>query len=331
MSSYLRKPATRAAAPCASSRERDLWLSPYGQPDALRCSQRDRSARRAKDRSRAQRIAQKTDAATRARALHQADRVALASSPARPRPRRKKKAARAASAPPARAAAPGFMDFAAALRRVGDYVAGASDADLRAVYDAGSDVRRAAAALGSACGVAARARRSSRPPAPPGVAFGRRSARPPPSPPQRGRAAGVLREDRAERRSRTKRVARAARESVDLLERSMGPASPISPTPAIDTAVAAALRSLPDDDVYGDGAGSPSRRDPYGNGAGSPFDGGEALDGAFDEAADLSDPLARDEVNAILAGGADIDAILAGSPIIEDDDHDDRSNYSGEP
>ena len=106
MSSYLRKPATRAAAPRASSRERDLWLSPYGQPDALRCSQRDRSARRAKDRSRAQRIAQKTDAATRARALHQADRVALASSPARPRPRRKKKAARAASAPPARAAAP---------------------------------------------------------------------------------------------------------------------------------------------------------------------------------------------------------------------------------
>ena len=85
------------------------------------------------------------------------------------------------------------------------------------------------------------------------------------------------------------------RESVDLLERSMGPASPISPTPAIDTAVAAALRSLPDDDVYGDGAGSPSRRDPYGNGAGSPFDGGEALALRLEEI--QGDPTLRDPMD----------------------------------
>ena len=58
MSSYLRKSTKRTAAPRSSSRERDLWLSPYGQPDALRSSKRDRAQQRAKDRQRAQRIAQ---------------------------------------------------------------------------------------------------------------------------------------------------------------------------------------------------------------------------------------------------------------------------------
>ena len=72
MSSYLRKSTKRTAAPRSSSRERDLWLSPYGQPDALRSSKRDRAQQRAKDRQRAQRIAQKTEAAARERARHRA-------------------------------------------------------------------------------------------------------------------------------------------------------------------------------------------------------------------------------------------------------------------
>ena len=306
MSSYLRKSTKRTAAPRSSSRERDLWLSPYGQPDALRSSKRDRAQQRAKDRQRAQRIAQKTEAAARERARHRALVAARAASPApRPRPRRKKPAA--AGAPP-----PGFADFAAALRRVCDYVADASDADLRAVYDGGGrEARRAAATLGSACGLAARARRPLRPPDPPDVAFGRRNDRP--ASPLRGR------EDRATRRARSKRVARAARDSVDLLERLMGPASPESPTPAIDRAAAAALRRDPDDDegFDGDVAASPV------------FEGGEAF-----EAENPIDPLVADEVeallaggvgatdadDAILAGGADIDAILAGSPVEGDDD-----------
>ena len=210
-----------------------------------------------------------------------------------------------AGAPP-----PGFADFAAALRRVCAYVTDASDADLRAVYDGGGrEARRAAATLGSACGLAARARRPLRPPDPPDVAFGRRNDRPPASP-LRGR------EDRATRRARSKRVARAARDSVDLLERLMGPASPESPTPAIDRAAAAALRRDPDD-FDGDVAASPV------------FEGGEAF-----EAENPIDPLVADEVeallaggvgaadadDAILAGGADIDAILAGSPVEGDDD-----------
>ena len=58
MSSYLRKTEKRTATARASSRERDLWLSPYGQPDALRSSKRDRAQQRAKDRQRAQRIDQ---------------------------------------------------------------------------------------------------------------------------------------------------------------------------------------------------------------------------------------------------------------------------------
>ena len=304
MSSYLRKSTKRTAAPRSSSRERDLWLSPYGQPDALRSSKRDRAQQRAKDRQRAQRIAQKTEAAARERARHRALVAARAASPApRPRPRRKKPAA--AGAPP-----PGFADFAAALRRVCAYVADASDADLRAVYDGGGrEARRAAATLDSACGLAARARRPLRPPDPPDVAFGRRNDRPPASP-LRGR------EDRATRRARSKRVARAARDSVDLLERLMGPASPESPTPAIDRAAAAALRRDPDDESF-DVAASPV------------FEGGEAFD-----AENPIDPLVADEVeallaggvgatdadDAILAGGADIDAILAGSPVEGDDD-----------
>ena len=304
MSSYLRKSTKRTAAPRSSSRERDLWLSPYGQPDALRSSKRDRAQQRAKDRQRAQRIAQKTEAAARERARHRALVAARAASPApRPRPRRKKPAA--AGAPP-----PGFADFAAALRRVCAYVADASDADLRAVYDGGGrEARRAAATLGSACGLAARARRPLRPPDPPDVAFGRRNDRPPASS-LRGR------EDRATRRARSKRVARAARDSVDLLERLMGPASPESPTPAIDRAAAAALRRDPDDESF-DVAASPV------------FEGGEAFD-----AENPIDPLVADEVeallaggvgatdadDAILAGGADIDAILAGSPVEGDDD-----------
>ena len=303
MSSYLRKSTKRTAAPRSSSRERDLWLSPYGQPDALRSSKRDRAQQRAKDRQRAQRIAQKTEAAARERARHRALVATRAASPApRPRPRRKKPAA--AGAPP-----PGFADFAAALRRVCAYVADASDADLRAVYDGGGrEARRAAATLGSACGLAARARRPLRPPDPPDVAFGRRNDRP--ASPLRGR------EDRATRRARSKRVARAARDSVDLLERLMGPASPESPTPAIDRAAAAALRRDPDD-FDGDVAASPV------------FEGGEAF-----EAENPIDPLVADEVeallaggvgaadadDAILAGGADIDAILAGSPVEGDDD-----------
>ena len=306
MSSYLRKSTKRTAAPRSSSRERDLWLSPYGQPDALRSSKRDRAQQRAKDRQRAQRIAQKTEAAARERARHRALVAARAASPApRPRPRRKK--ATAAGAPP-----PGFADFAAALRRVCAYVADASDADLRAVYDGGGrEARRAAATLGSACGLAARARRPLRPPDPPDVAFGRRNDRPPASP-LRGR------EDRATRRARSKRVARAARDSVDLLERLMGPASPESPTPAIDRAAAAALRRDPDDDEGFDG-----------DVAASPVFEGEAFD-----AENPIDPLVADEVeallaggvgaadadDAILAGGADIDAILAGSPVEGDDD-----------
>ena len=304
MSSYLRKTEKRTATARASSRERDLWLSPYGQPDALRSSKRDRAQQRAKDRQRAQRIAQKTEAAARERARHRALVAARAASPApRPRPRRKKPTA--AGAPP-----PGFADFAAALRRVCAYVADASDADLRAVYDGGGrEARRAAATLGSACGLAARARRPLRPPDPPDVAFGRRNDRPPASP-LRGR------EDRATRRARSKRVARAARDSVDLLERLMGPASPESPTPAIDRAAAAALRRDPDDESF-DVAASPV------------FEGGEAF-----EAENPIDPLVADEVeallaggvgatdadDAILAGGADIDAILAGSPVEGDDD-----------
>ena len=303
MSSYLRKSTKRTGAPRSSSRERDLWLSPYGQPDALRSSKRDRAQQRAKDRQRAQRIAQKTEAAARERARHRALVAARAASPApRPRPRRKKPTA--AGAPP-----PGFADFAAALRRVCAYVADASDADLRAVYDGGGrEARRAAATLGSACGLAARARRPLRPPDPPDVAFGRRNDRP--ASPLRGR------EDRATRRARSKRVARAARDSVDLLERLMGPASPESPTPAIDRAAAAALRRDPDD-FDGDVAASPV------------FEGGEAFD-----AENPIDPLVADEVeallaggvgatdadDAILAGGADIDAILAGSPVEGDDD-----------
>jgi len=303
MSSYLRKSTKRTAAPRSSSRERDLWLSPYGQPDALRSSKRDRAQQRAKDRQRAQRIAQKTEAAARERARHRALVATRAASPApRPRPRRKKPAA--AGAPP-----PGFADFAAALRRVCAYVTDASDADLRAVYDGGGrEARRAAATLGSACGLAARARRPLRPPDPPDVAFGRRNDRP--ASPLRGR------EDRATRRARSKRVARAARDSVDLLERLMGPASPESPTPAIDRAAAAALRRDPDD-FDGDVAASPV------------FEGGEAF-----EAENPIDPLVADEVeallaggagaadadDAILAGGADIDAILAGSPVEGDDD-----------
>ena len=281
MSSYLRKSTKRTAAPRSSSRERDLWLSPYGQPDALRSSKRDRAQQRAKDRQRAQRIAQKTEAAARERARHRALVAARAASPARPRPasvpprRASRKKPAAAGAP-----TPGFADFAAALRRVCDYVTDASDADLRAVYDGGGrEARRAAATLGSACGLAARARRPLRPPDPPDVAFGRRNDRPPASP-LRGR------EDRATRRARSKRVARAARDSVDLLERLMGPASPV-------------------------------------------FEGGEAF-----EAENPIDPLVADEVeallaggvgaadadDAILAGGADIDAILAGSPVEGDDD-----------
>ena len=303
MSSYLRKTEKRTAPARASSRERDLWLSPYGQPDALRSSKRDRAQQRAKDRQRAQRIAQKTEAAARERARHRAVVAARAASPApRPRPRRKKPAA--AGAPP-----PGFADFASALRRVCAYVADASDADLRAVYDGGGrEARRAAATLGSACGLAARARRPLRPPDPPDVAFGRRNDRP--ASPLRGR------EDRATRRARSKRVARAARDSVDLLERLMGPASPESPTPAIDRAAAAALRRDPDD-FDGDVAASPV------------FEGGEAF-----EAENPIDPLVAGEVeallaggvgatdadDAILAGGADIDAILAGSPVEGDDD-----------
>ena len=191
MSSYLRKTEKRTATARSSSRERDLWLSPYGQPDALRSSKRDRAQQRAKDRQRAQRIAQKTEAAARERARHRALVAARAASPApRPRPRRKKPAA--AGAPP-----PGFADFASALRRVCAYVSDASDADLRAVYDGGGrEARRAAATLGSACGLAARARRPLRPPDPPDVAFGRRNDRPPASP-LRGR------EDRATRRARS--------------------------------------------------------------------------------------------------------------------------------
>ena len=72
MSSYVRKTEKRTAAARSSSRERDLWLSPYGQPDALRSSKRDRAQQRAKDRQRAQRIAQKTEAAARERARHRA-------------------------------------------------------------------------------------------------------------------------------------------------------------------------------------------------------------------------------------------------------------------
>ena len=312
MSSYLRKTEKRIAAARASSRERDLWLSPYGQPDALRSSKRDRAQQRAKDRQRAQRIAQKTEAAARERARHRALVAARAASPARPRPasvpprRASRKKPTAAGAPP-----PGFADFAAALRRVCAYVTDASDADLRAVYDGGGrEARRAAATLGSACGLAARARRPLRPPEPPEVAFGRRNDRPPASP-LRGR------EDRATRRARSKRVARAARDSVDLLERLMGPASPESPTPAIDRAAAAALRRDPDDDEGFDG-----------DVAASPVFEGEAFD-----AENPIDPLVADEVeallaggvgaadadDAILAGGADIDAILAGSPVEGDD------------
>ena len=96
----------------------------------------------------------------------------------------------------------------------------------------------------------------------------------------------------------------------------MGPASPESPTPAIDRAAAAALRRDPDD-FDGDVAASPV------------FEGGEAF-----EAENPIDPLVADEVeallaggvsatdadDAILAGGADIDAILAGSPVEGDDD-----------
>ena len=98
----------------------------------------------------------------------------------------------------------------------------------------------------------------------------------------------------------------------------MGPASPESPTPAIDRAAAAALRRDPDDESFdGDVAASPV------------FEGGEAFD-----AENPIDPLVADEVeallaggvgaadadDAILAGGADIDAILAGSPVEGDDD-----------
>mgnify|MGYP003311797368 FL=1 len=96
----------------------------------------------------------------------------------------------------------------------------------------------------------------------------------------------------------------------------MGPASPESPTPAIDRAAAAALRRDPDDESF-DVAASPV------------FEGGEAFD-----AENPIDPLVADEVeallaggvgaadadDAILAGGADIDAILAGSPVEGDDD-----------
>ena len=98
----------------------------------------------------------------------------------------------------------------------------------------------------------------------------------------------------------------------------MGPASPESPTPAIDRAAAAALRRGPDDEDFdGDVAASPV------------FEGGEAF-----EAENPIDPLVADEVeallaggvgaadadDAILAGGADIDAILAGSPVEGGDD-----------
>ena len=100
----------------------------------------------------------------------------------------------------------------------------------------------------------------------------------------------------------------------------MGPASPESTlsTPAIDRAAAAALRRDPDDEegFDGDVAASPV------------FEGGEAF-----EAENPIDPLVADEVeallaggvgaadadDAILAGGADIDAILAGSPVEGDD------------
>ena len=97
----------------------------------------------------------------------------------------------------------------------------------------------------------------------------------------------------------------------------MGPASPESPTPAIDRAAAAALRRDPDEEGFDDVAASPV------------FEGGEAF-----EAENPIDPLVADEVeallaggagaadadDAILAGGADIDAILAGSPVEGDDD-----------
>ena len=117
-------------------------------------------------------------------------------------------------------------------------------------------------------------------------------------------------------RSSRSTLSRAARDSVDLLERLMGPASPESPTPAIDRAAAAALRRDPEDESF-DGV------------AASPVFEGEAFD-----AENPIDPLVADEVeallaggagaadadDAILAGGADIDAILAGSPVEGDDD-----------
>ena len=101
----------------------------------------------------------------------------------------------------------------------------------------------------------------------------------------------------------------------------MGPASPESTlsTPAIDRAAAAALRRDPDDEDEGFD----------GDVAASPVFEGEAFD-----AENPIDPLVADEVeallaggvgaadadDAILAGGADIDAILAGSPVEGGDD-----------
>ena len=253
MSSYLRKSTKRTAAPRSSSRERDLWLSPYGQPDALRSSKRDRAQQRAKDRQRAQRIAQKTEAAARS------------ARPA-PRPRRRPRrlaGAAAACERPAAASVPQANRGgrpAAGLRRLRRGAA----AGLRLRHrrerrgparglrrrrprgaPRGGDPRLGVRPRGAGAAAAEAARPAGR-----GV---RTTKRRPPASPLRGR------EDRATRRARSKRVARAARDSVDLLERLMGPASPESPTPAIDRAAAAALRRDPDDEegFDGDVAASP--------------------------------------------------------------------------
>ena len=270
---------------------------------------------RAKDRQRAQRIAQKTEAAARERARHRALVAARAASPARPRP---------ASVPPRRASrkkpgprrAPRRRASPTSPRRCGGSAPTSPTRATRtcARCTTAAAARRRARRRPSARRAASRRARAAalRPPDPPDVAFGRRNDRPPASP-LRGR------EDRATRRARSKRVARAARDSVDLLERLMGPASPESPTPAIDRAAAAALRRDPLTTRAASTATSPRR----------PCSRARRSTPRI-----RSDPLVADEVeallaggvgaadadDAILAGGADIDAISAGSPVEGDDD-----------
>ena len=171
----------------------------------------------------------------RERARHRALVAARAASPARPRPasvRRGERPARSRSwRAPRRRASP-----TSPRRAVCAYVADASDADLRAVYDGGGRGRRAAATLGSACGLAAGR----------GGHSGRRTRRTWPSDDgttdhQRRRCAVARTAPRGGLGPSASRWPPAT--LVDLLERLMGPASPESlSTPAIDRAAAAALQ-----------------------------------------------------------------------------------------